>query len=44
MLDKNYELLGQVIPLVNFFVDKNGKFVKYNTLDNNIVTLEVLVI
>ena len=38
VLDKNYELLGQVIPLVNFFVDKNGKFVKYNTLDNNIVT------
>ena len=36
--EKNYEFKGQQIPLVNFWLDKDGKFVKYNTLDNNIIT------
>lgn len=38
IMKKAYNTRGQVISLVNFYVDKNGKFVKYNTLENNIVT------
>ena len=38
ILQKDYNVRGQVISLVNFFVDKDGKFVKYNTIENNIVT------
>ena len=36
--EKNYTVKGQEIPLVNFWLDNDGKFVKYNTLDNNIIT------
>ena len=36
--EKEYSMRGQQIPLVNFWMDKDGKFVKYNTLDNNIIT------
>jgi hypothetical protein len=36
--EKEYSLRGQQIPLANFWMDKDGKFVKYNTLDNNIIT------
>ncbi len=38
ILEKFYNVRGQVITLANFWVDKNGKFVKYNTIENNIVT------
>lgn len=38
ILEKFYNMRGQVISLANFWVDENGKFVKYNTLENNIVT------
>ena len=38
ILEKFYNMRGQVISLANFWVDEDGKFVKYNTLDNNIVT------
>ena len=37
ILEKFYNVRGQVITLANFWVDKNGKFVKYNTIENNIV-------
>ena len=36
--EEEYSIRGQQIPLVNFWVDKDGKFVKYNTLENNIIT------
>ena len=36
--DTNYSLKGQELSLVNFWLDKDGNFVKYNTLDNNIIT------
>ena len=36
--EKAYALRGQQLPLVNFWMDKDGKFVKYNTLENNIIT------
>ena len=36
--DTNYSLKGQELSLVNFLLDKYGNFVKYNTLDNNIIT------
>lgn len=38
ILEKFYNMRGQVISLANFWVDEDGKFVKYNTLENNIVT------
>ena len=38
ILEKFYNMSGQVISLANFWVDEDGKFVKYNTLENNIVT------
>jgi len=36
--EKQYSIRGQQLPLVNFWIDKDGNFVKYNTLDNNIIT------
>ena len=38
ILEKFYNMRGQVISLAKFWVDEDGKFVKYNTLENNIVT------